>query len=151
MKSVAKFEKVSRIQFEESLIGVDMYFADQTIDTIYNDLLLPQRVTTKSAGYNFYLPYDIIIYPGNSVTIPTCIKCNIEEGYVLQLYIKSGLSFKYGLQLANSVGVIDSDYYFSRNEGHIIAKLVNTGLKPVTLFEGQPFMQGVFTQFFIAN
>ena len=49
----------------------------------------------------------------------------MEENWVLQCYPRSGLGFKFRLQLNNTVGIIDSDYYNSDNEGHIFAKITN--------------------------
>jgi dUTP pyrophosphatase len=48
------------------------------------------------------------------------------------------------LRLANTVGIIDSDYYFSDNEGHIMAKIAVEGDQPVLLKVGERFMQGIF-------
>ena len=66
-----------------------------------------------------------------------------------QVGYRSGLGFKYRLQLNNTVGIIDSDYYFSDNEGHIFAKLTNDGKeqKTVEVVQGQGFMQGIFVPF----
>lgn len=55
---------------------------------------------------------------------------------------KSGLGFKYGMRLSNTIGIIDSDYYFSDNEGHIQAKF--SAHKPFSVNAGQKFMQGIF-------
>lgn len=49
----------------------------------------------------------------------------MEDNWVLQCYPRSGLGFKFRLQLNNTVGIIDSDYYYSDNEGHIFAKITN--------------------------
>ena len=59
---------------------------------------------------------------------------------------KSGLGFKYRLQLDNTIGVIDSDYYNSSNEGHIFAKITNDGRdgKTIKIGEGDGFMQAIF-------
>ena len=67
---------------------------------------------------------------------------------------KSGQGFKYRLQLDNTIGNIDSDYYYStKNEGHIMAKITNDGHegKTVTIDTGDGFMQGVFTVFGITE
>jgi len=143
MKKVAKFEKISFSQFSSCLPLFENFD--------YNSIKLPSRATLGSAGYDFFLPYDIIIKPGQNILIPTGVRCKLDEGYVLQLYPRSGLGFKYGLQLMNTVGIIDSDYYYALNEGHIMAKLVNTGDKEVYLEKGTAFMQGIFTEFFITK
>ena len=73
----------------------------------------------------------------------------MEENYVLKLYPRSGLGFKYRLQLNNTVGIIDSDYYYSDNEGHIFAKITNDSNegKTVTITKGTGFMQGIFVEY----
>lgn len=73
----------------------------------------------------------------------------MNEDYVLKLYPRSGLGFKYRLQLNNTVGIIDSDYYYSDNEGHIFAKITNDSNegKTVELKAGDGFMQGIFLEY----
>ena len=77
--------------------------------------------------------------------IPTGIRAEMEAGWVLKCYPRSGLGFKYRLQLNNTVGIIDSDYFYSDNEGHIFAKLTNDSKegKTVGIAPGEGFMQGM--------
>ena len=77
----------------------------------------------------------------------------MEEGWVLMLFPRSGLGFKYRLQMDNTVGVIDSDYYYSDNEGHIFAAITNDSRqeKVLSLKAGDAFMQGVFMPFGITE
>ena len=93
------------------------------IQRIYEGIKLPRRATAGSAGYDFYMPADMSIAPGETVKIPTGIRVEMQEEWVLKCYPRSGLGFKYRLQLNNTVGIIDSDYFGSDNEGHIFAKL----------------------------
>ena len=86
---------------------------------------MPKRATVGSAGYDFKLPFSITLNPNETKKIPTGIRVQMEVNYVLKLYPRSGLGFKYRLQLNNTVGIIDSDYYYSDNEGHIFAKITN--------------------------
>jgi len=81
--------------------------------------------------------------------IPTGVRVKIDEGWVLKCYPRSGLGFKYRLQLNNTVGIIDSDYYGSDNEGHIFCRLTNDSNegKTVTVEEGTGFMQGIFVEY----
>ncbi len=141
-KRIAKFEFVSEVQF--------VYSCDKgNAKEIYQSLKLPQRATIGSAGYDFYAPFDIVLAPGETVKIPTGIRVKMEPNYVLKLYPRSGLGFKYRLQLNNTVGIIDSDYYDSDNEGHIFAKITNDSNenKTVTLQKGEAFMQGIFVEY----
>ena len=138
MQKVAQFMKVSPERFA----------ADWTFDAPnpYDALKLPRRATSGSAGYDFYSPLDFSLAPGEFIKIPTGIRARIDEGWVLTLYPRSGQGFKYRLQLYNSVGVIDSDYFGAVNEGHIQIKIVNANEegKTLTVRSGEAFAQGVF-------
>ena len=142
MKRIAKFEKVSLEQFKQG------YAADNA-ETVYNGITLPRRATSGSAGYDFFAPFDIELKAGETIKVPTGIRVKIEDGWVLSLYPRSGLGFKFRLQLDNTVGIIDSDYYHSDNEGHIFAKITNDSKegKTVTIPAGTGFMQGIFNEY----
>lgn len=132
MQKIAQFFKVSKDQYPH--------------DEYYKDIKLPKRATVGSAGYDFYAPYDIELEPNQTATVATGIRAKIEEGWVLMIFPRSGLGFKYRLTLNNTVGIIDSDYYFSDNEGHIHIKITN-GDKPLTIKKGEAFAQGVFISY----
>ena len=87
--------------------------------------------------------------PGEIVKIPTGIRVEMEEGWVLKCYPRSGLGFKYRLQLNNTVGIIDSDYFYSDNEGHIFSKITNDSNenKTLTIPADTGFMQGIFVEY----
>ncbi|HIT44114.1 TPA: deoxyuridine 5'-triphosphate nucleotidohydrolase [Candidatus Avacholeplasma faecigallinarum] len=144
-KRVARFEKVSLEQFLQSFDNK----SNEEISSIYNDIKLPLRATKGSAGYDFYAPFDISLKPGQTIKIPTGIRVNMLDNYVLKLYPRSGLGFKYRLQLNNTVGIIDSDYYYSDNEGHIFAKITNDSNegKEIFIAKGTGFMQGIFVEY----
>lgn len=146
MKKIAKFEKVSFEQFREGYLGPD-------VKGVYENIALPKRATSGSAGYDFFAPYDISLKAGETAKIPTGIRVRIAEGWVLSLYPRSGLGFKFRLQLDNTVGIIDSDYYFSDNEGHIFAKITNDSREGKSLYigAGTGFMQGIFTEYGITE
>ena len=141
-KRIAKFEKVTFQQFCSAYEG-------ENLEEVYESIKLPKRATKGSAGYDFYLPFDIVLKPGETVKIPTGIRVWMEPNCVLKLYPRSGLGFKFRLQLNNTVGIIDSDYYNSDNEGHIFAKLTNDSNenKTVVLKQGEGFMQGIFVEY----
>ena len=105
---------------------------------------LPRRATAGSAGYDFICPADVTLAPGEAVTIPTGIRCEMQPGWVLMLFPRSGLGFKHQVRLANTVGVIDSDYFHAANEGHIMVRIVNGGNHAVSIAKGERFCQGVF-------
>lgn len=146
MKRIAKFEKVSLEQFKQG-------YSEDNAQTVYDNIKLPARATSGSAGYDFFAPFDIELKAGETAKIPTGIRVKIAEGWLLSLYPRSGLGFKFRLQLDNTVGIIDSDYYFSDNEGHIFAKITNDSKEGKTLCigAGSGFMQGIFTEYGITE
>ena len=120
---------------------------------LYDSLQLPARSTTGSAGYDFRSPISFDLAPGNTIKIPTGIRVQIDDGWWLGCLPRSGLGFKFRLQLNNTMGVIDSDYYYSDNEGHIFAKITNdtNESKTVSIKAGDAFMQGVFIPYGITR
>ena len=146
MTGIARFMKVSRERFEADWSGA---FPD--VPAPWDALKLPRRATAGSAGYDFFAPCDIEMAPGGTMSVPTGIRARIEPGWVLMLFPRSGLGFKYRLRLDNTVGVIDADYFGAKNEGHIFIKLTNEGGKPLTLNAGDAFAQGVFLPFGITE
>ena len=153
MKRIAKFHKVSEARFLEDWKDNFPEASDEEIKEIYKNIALPQRATAGSAGYDFYSPADFSIAPGESIKIPTGIRVEMDQEWVLKCYPRSGLGFKYRLQLNNTVGIIDSDYFYSDNEGHMFAKLTNDGRegKTVELAKGTGFMQGIFVEYGITG
>lgn len=145
MKRIAKFEKISKNNF------INVYEGFYGVLDIYNDIKLPKRATKGSAGYDFMMPYTVTLQPGESIVIPTGIRCRIDDGWVLKIYPRSGLGFKYRLQLNNTVGIIDSDYYNSDNEGHIFIRIFNDGNKVLEIEKGKGFAQGIFLQYGITE
>ena len=108
MQRVAQFEKVSFEQFKKD--WADTFYTTDGIEEMYNDIKLPKRATSGSAGYDFYAPFAFDLIPGESIKIPTGIRVKINDGWVLKLYPRSGLGFKFRVQMNNTVGIIDSDY-----------------------------------------
>lgn len=153
MMRIAKFEKVSEGQFIKDFCDS---FSDRTAEeakSVYAALKLPMRATAGSAGYDYYAPVAFTLKPGETIKIPTGIRARMQEGWVLCNFPRSGQGFKFRLQLNNTVGIIDSDYYDSDNEGHIMAKLTNDSNegKVLTVNAGDGFMQGIFFPFGITE
>jgi len=158
---VARFHKVSFEQFEADWLDTfpdhraccvnsqECSNAEQEIKAIYDEISLPRRATAGSAGYDFFAPDSFTIQPSQTIKIPSGIRVEMEENWMLQCYPRSGLGFKYRLQLNNTVGIIDSDYFYSDNEGHIFFKLTNDTNegKIVELKKGTGFMQGIFVEY----
>lgn len=149
MEKVAKFEKVSFKQFYNDFIDCFSNYNETQVKEIYDNLKLPTRATKGSAGYDFYIPLDITLKPNETIKIPTGIRCKINDGWFLAIFPRSGLGFKFRLQLNNTVGIIDSDYYNALNEGHIMCKITNdtNESKTVELKASQGFVQGIFIPF----
>lgn len=145
---VGEFEKVSFEQFCEG-VRKSQYgaFTDVELRNIYDSIQLPTRATSGSAGYDFKSPMEFRLCPKAIVNIPTGIRCKMEDGWFLACFPRSGLGFKYKLRLVNTVGIIDQDYYFSDNEGHIFLKMGNEGYNEMTIKAGQGFAQGIFLPF----
>lgn len=149
MKRIAQFFKVSYEEFFEGVEGDFKEFSKDDIKKIYDEIMIPKRATKGSAGYDFYAPFSFFLKPGQSIKVPTGIRVKMEDNWVLKLYPRSGLGFKYRLQLNNTVGIIDSDYFYSDNEGHIFAKLTNDSNegKELSIEKGNGFMQGIFVEY----
>ena len=151
MTRVGKFEKVSFEQFKAGM--EDFNLDDNTLKEKYDRISLPVRATSGSAGYDIRTTVDIKLEPGQTIKIPTGIRVTMLEDWMLAVFPRSGLGFKFRLQLNNTVGIIDSDYYFSDNEGHIFVKLTNDSNegKVVDLKEGDAFAQGIFLPYGITE
>lgn len=149
MTGIAKFEKVSFDEFFAGISDVNSYITKEEVKIMYEEVKLPKRATKGSAGYDFFAPYAFEVKPGETIKIPTGIRAKMDEAWVLSLYPRSGLGFKYRMQLNNTVGIIDSDYYYSDNEGHIFVKVTNDSNegKVLAVGKGQGFVQGIFTQY----
>lgn len=138
---IARFSHVSAEQYASRALPTALPLAE---------IPLPRRATAGSAGYDFVCPMEVSLAPGEAVTIPTGIRCEMQPGWVLMLFPRSGLGFEHRLSLANTVGVIDSDYFHADNEGHIMVRIVNGQLPPCnggemfTIAKGERFCQGVF-------
>ena len=141
MGGVARFMHVSPQRFRTDWQDV---FSDVAVPELPP---LPRRATTGSAGYDFFSPLPFSLAPGESLRIPTGVRARIDDGWVLMLFPRSGLGFKYRLQLNNTVGIVDADYFGARNEGHIFMKLFNAGDRTISVETGEAFAQGVFLPF----
>lgn len=149
MQKIAKFHKVSYSQFLKDWKDTFPATQEAQIQKVYEDIHLPKRATSGSAGYDFFTPIPIILQPQETIKLPTGIRVEMLEGWVLQLYPRSSLGFKYRLQFDNTVGIIDSDYFYSDNEGHMFTKLTNDANehRVVKLQAQEAFIQGIFTPF----
>lgn len=143
MNRIAQFLKVSREQLERD------FAAALPGAAVPEEIRLPRRATSGSAGYDFFSPVGFELRPGETILLPTGVRARMDEGWALMLYPRSGLGFKFRLQLNNTVGVIDSDYFGAKNEGHIMLKLTNDSNegRTLTVQPGDAVAQGVFTPY----
>ena len=153
MKRIAKFHKVSKERFVADWMDAFEGVSADEAEKIYEGIRLPRRATAGSAGYDFFSPADFTIKPGETIKIPTGICVEMDQEWVLKCYPRSGLGFKFRLQLNNTVGIIDSDYFYSDNEGHMFMKLTNDSKegKTLELGQGEGMVQGIFMQYGITE
>lgn len=144
MNRVGEFQKVSYQQFYNAMS--ELFDDSELIQRAYDELELPKRATSGSAGYDFKAPFSFRLTPGTTIKVPTGIRVYIEDGWWLGCLPRSGLGFKYRLQLNNTLGVVDSDYYGSDNEGHIFLKITNDSNdgKTLEIKAGESFAQAIF-------
>lgn len=142
---IAKFKKVSLEQYKQAWANLHRTFTDKEIEEEWENIQLPVRATCGSAGYDFFLPKYMHFSPNVNSFFPTGIRCEIVPGWVLMIVPKSGLGNKHGTRLLNTTGVIDEDYYYSDNEGHIMVGMSVD--RPLALSAGSKIVQGLFLPF----
>lgn len=149
-----KFEKISEGEYDKTVLN-EFKIKNGVLDyTQYDDLTIPHRATSKSAGYDFYSPISFVLKPNQSIKVPTCIKCQLEDHCFLMLVPRSSYGFKYRMQLDNTIGIIDADYYNNEsNEGHIYIKITNDNKegKNLQVNKGDAFAQGIILKFEVSN
>lgn len=113
---------------------------------------LPVRGTKFSAGYDFECVTETIIKPNEIKLVPTGVKAYMRDDEFLALYVRSSVPLKKGLVMANSTGIVDSDYYNNEgNDGHIMFQLRNVTDNNVVIEKGERIGQGIFQKYFIAD
>ena len=137
-------------------------------DFLEEEITLPHRSTKGSAGYDFCCAKEMVIPSFFKLAlsfithqkkeaiaptlIPTGIKAYMPEDEVLSVLNRSSNPFKKGLVLANSVGIIDSDYYSNpENDGHIMFAFYNFFPFDITIQKGEKIGQGIFSKFLKAD
>lgn len=141
-----KFEKISYAQFLSDL--------DDRVYDYDSDIKMPKRATKGSAGYDIYSVYDFELGPGETILLPTGIKFKCDRDKYLFVVPRSGQGFKYKVQLYNTCGIIDSDYYNNeKNEGHMWVKLYNDSPEGKTLVvnKGDAVCQGIISPYFVVE
>ena len=143
-----KFYKVSFEEFNKNFDDI------LKAKNMYDDIILPKRATKHSAGYDFFAPFDFELRGGESIKIPSGIKCDMNEDLFLAIVPRSSLGFKYKMRLVNTLGIVDCDYFDNENnEGHIFIKISNENNEDKTLKvnKGEAFAQGIFLKYFLTE
>lgn len=114
-------------------------------------ITLPKRGSRHSAGYDFVTPAAFTVQPGEVVKVVTDVKAYMQSGEVLQVHVRSSAGLR-GLMLANTVGIVDADYYSNAgNDGNIILALRNLGTEPLCVEAGERVAQAVFMPYLLAD
>lgn len=154
-RTTAKFEKVSFKQFIKDWISIfpEDENNNEYIKDIYDNIKLPVRSTSRSAGYDFFMPIHSFFSTGNEMIIPTGIKCvNMPDDKMLTIHPRSGLGTKYRFVLTNLTGIIDADYSDSKEkEGHIFVKMSNDGEYELDIEQGKAFCQAIIQTYYITE
>lgn len=121
-----------------------------------SNINLPVRKTKYSAGYDIEAAEDTVIPSFKKGMKPTLVKTGIKaymgEDEVLILANRSSNPGKKGLILANSIGVIDSDYYGNPdNDGHIMFAFYNIKDEDIEIKKGDRIGQAIFTPYLVAD
>lgn len=144
-----KFERVSLNEYIRAWRALGSTKSEEELTEEWNNIKLPKRATKGSAGYDFFAPCDLGEITSTEITIPTGIRwITNNDGIYLMMVPRSGLGFKYRMELSNTVGIIDSDYYKADNEGHIMAKF--RCKRNFEIKAHQSFLQGIVNAYFIS-
>lgn len=137
-------EKINRIYEKHNQLGKTRGF-----EYLREDFkTLPYRGTRKSAGYDFFAPCSFELKPGESVVIATNITAYMLPDEYLAIYPRSGHGFKFFARLANTVGIIDSDFYGNEIKVKIRNESADALLK---IEKDQAFCQGIFQNYLLAD
>ena len=168
-----KFEKVSRfaetdislpVRKTKASAGYDFEVAEDIVIESYDALMmdLDQELGTKAVKEALFTNAMPVLknYTLDEVAaatkktrakpslVATGVKCRMPENTYLELNIRSSCPLKYWLILANSVGVIDADYYNNPdNEGEIFFQIINLSPFPIQLKKGDIIGQGIFKEY----
>lgn len=150
-KRIAQFSKVSLAQFEKDWIGTFGNDGKDIITEIYNNIKLPKRATRFSAGHDISIPFDASVIPRDTLKIPTGLRCEMDEDYVMLVAPRSSLGIKHGMVLSNTLAIIDCDYASAKNEGHIFLCVKNNSHELLKLKAGDNITQAVFVPYGVAD
>ena len=172
---MARFEKVSKYNEVDINLphrktsqsaGYDFEVAEDIIIPSYHDLVndmsreCQYTVEVKDGLYAYNRPVldldkmaDVTKKAKAKPTlVPTGVKCKLEPDTYLELSVRSSCPLKYWLILANSVGIIDADYYNNDdNEGHIYFQIINLSPFDIQLKKGDTIGQGIIKPYLVTE
>ncbi len=135
------FEKISFEMWKKSVTGEN--------EAGYNDIVMPERKTYTSAGYDICSAISFSLAPGESKKVPTGLKAYMQDDEFLAIYIRSSLGIKKNIMLKNQVGIIDADFYNNPdNEGHFVIGIINNGNEVFECKQGDAIAQGIFQKYY---
>lgn len=117
---------------------------------------MPVRKTKYSAGYDIEAAEDCVVPKFEKGQKPTLVKTGLkaymQDDEVLKLYNRSSNPGKKGLVMANSVGIIDKDYYGNPdNDGHFMFSFFNIKSEDVQIKKGDAIGQAIFEKYFVTD
>ncbi len=146
MEKVRGFERISFEQWDK-----DNEIVPESKE-VWESVKLPKRATENAAGYDIFSLVDFVLRPNEEIKIPLGIKIYMLSDEFFMIAPRSGMGFKYFIRLANTLGIIDSDFYNNpKTEGHCWAKLRNEGSIPMSVSAGDAIAQGIFQKFLLAD
>lgn len=139
---------IERIRgFEEVVKGQRKVFTEKD-----DAVIMPQRGTQHSAGYDLFAVRDLELLPGEGAFFWTDVKAYMQEDEVFEIYPRSSFGIKRNLRIKNTVGIIDSDYYSNTdNDGNIGIFLWNFGDRNQYIKKGEAVAQGIFKKFLVSD
>ena len=161
---MASFELISKYAGQTDLLpvrktaeaaGYDFVVAEDTVIQPMEELMnnICQKVFQDTEGYVDPMPLEEVAaltkeLKAKPTLVPTGVKCKLDPGTYLELSVRSSCPLKYWLIMANSVGIIDGDYYNNPdNEGHIFFQIINLSPVPIILKKGDAIGQGIIKPF----
>lgn len=140
---IGEFVKISFEQFKKDCKGT--FGSEITLLRAWEQIQLPKRKMDTCAGYDIRSPFSAKIMPESSLIIPTGLRVQLSEGWLMNYIPYYALKDGFKIKLNSVDGIIDG-YFFenSAHQGHIMFRVRVEGNKPLNLAAGEVFAQGVF-------
>ena len=159
-----KFEKVSRfadadfnlpVRKTKNSAGYDFEVAEDICVPTWSSQLMALAKATPQPKEPYSLEEMATLTKqtkAKPALVSTGVKCHLEEGYYLELSVRSSTPLKYWIILANSVGIIDADYCDNPdNEGEIFFQVINMSPFDIYLKKGDIIGQGIIKRYEVTD